>query len=167
MVDVEPEFEWIAPTAVLDTPSTPVQAEIITPPRVTGDEKLASTTRTLSPVVTRSSNASGKFWTFVATSVATVRPPALNVSTGRYVLPTNFWLVRWSLTPVMLDVPAQKKVATIASPRCGLTGLKPFLMIVMPGAGTDPSRPFCRSRSEEHTSELQSLAYLVCRLLLE
>src|SRR5687767_15741516 len=26
--------------------------------------------------------------------------------------------------------------------------------------------PFCR-RSEEHTSELQSLAYLVCRLLLE
>src|SRR2546425_6252134 len=27
--------------------------------------------------------------------------------------------------------------------------------------------PFCRTRSEEHTSELQSLAYLVCRLLLE
>src|ERR1041384_5794300 len=31
--------------------------------------------------------------------------------------------------------------------------------------------PFCRKRchfrSEEHTSELQSLAYLVCRLLLE
>src|SRR2546425_9582644 len=25
----------------------------------------------------------------------------------------------------------------------------------------------CRLRSEEHTSELQSLAYLVCRLLLE
>src|SRR5205823_14954463 len=25
----------------------------------------------------------------------------------------------------------------------------------------------CQSRSEEHTSELQSLAYLVCRLLLE
>src|SRR2546423_11059629 len=29
----------------------------------------------------------------------------------------------------------------------------------------DESRP--RARSEEHTSELQSLAYLVCRLLLE
>src|SRR2546425_1634988 len=29
-------------------------------------------------------------------------------------------------------------------------------------------RPPCqRARSEEHTSELQSLAYLVCRLLLE
>src|SRR5437879_7836563 len=30
--------------------------------------------------------------------------------------------------------------------------------------GTDPVRP---SRSEEHTSELQSPMYLVCRLLLE
>src|SRR2546425_8775838 len=29
-----------------------------------------------------------------------------------------------------------------------------------------PSGP-CLQRSEEHTSELQSLAYLVCRLLLE
>src|SRR2546425_8860025 len=29
------------------------------------------------------------------------------------------------------------------------------------------STPCRRSRSEEHTSELQSLAYLVCRLLLE
>src|SRR2546425_9530111 len=28
-------------------------------------------------------------------------------------------------------------------------------------------RPRRRERSEEHTSELQSLAYLVCRLLLE
>src|SRR5687767_15706634 len=27
--------------------------------------------------------------------------------------------------------------------------------------------PRCQIRSEEHTSELQSLAYLVCRLLLE
>src|SRR2546425_9563020 len=32
----------------------------------------------------------------------------------------------------------------------------------------EASRPSsCRWRSEEHTSELQSLAYLVCRLLLE
>src|SRR5205823_8100677 len=29
------------------------------------------------------------------------------------------------------------------------------------------ARPAARPRSEEHTSELQSLAYLVCRLLLE
>src|SRR2546425_8917873 len=30
-----------------------------------------------------------------------------------------------------------------------------------------PGRTQFRERSEEHTSELQSLAYLVCRLLLE
>src|SRR2546425_6094065 len=37
-------------------------------------------------------------------------------------------------------------------------------------AGRHPQRPpepAQRERSEEHTSELQSLAYLVCRLLLE
>src|SRR5205823_14728153 len=31
----------------------------------------------------------------------------------------------------------------------------------------DTSHDFALDRSEEHTSELQSLAYLVCRLLLE
>src|SRR2546425_9138542 len=35
-----------------------------------------------------------------------------------------------------------------------------------PGRCTRPHPP-ARCRSEEHTSELQSLAYLVCRLLLE
>src|SRR3712207_7732561 len=30
-----------------------------------------------------------------------------------------------------------------------------------------PLRPYRQSRSEEHTSELQSRQYLVCRLLLE
>src|SRR6478609_9771337 len=32
---------------------------------------------------------------------------------------------------------------------------------------TPPCVRSCATRSEEHTSELQSLAYLVCRLLLE
>src|SRR3989441_2808906 len=36
---------------------------------------------------------------------------------------------------------------------------KQYLRIAAPNIGSD--------RSEEHTSELQSLAYLVCRLLLE
>src|SRR2546425_6054702 len=38
-----------------------------------------------------------------------------------------------------------------------------------PPPRTPPSPSSCtaRRRSEEHTSELQSLAYLVCRLLLE
>src|SRR5205823_12631892 len=34
-------------------------------------------------------------------------------------------------------------------------------------ARRDPARHLAELRSEEHTSELQSLAYLVCRLLLE
>src|SRR5437899_10562824 len=34
-------------------------------------------------------------------------------------------------------------------------------------AGRSPARPRDRRRSEEHTSELQSLRHLVCRLLLE
>src|SRR2546425_5056542 len=33
--------------------------------------------------------------------------------------------------------------------------------------GVDKTLGFLPGRSEEHTSELQSLAYLVCRLLLE
>src|SRR2546425_9405547 len=37
---------------------------------------------------------------------------------------------------------------------------------VRPGE-TEPHDGVVRHRSEEHTSELQSLAYLVCRLLLE
>src|SRR2546425_13334409 len=33
--------------------------------------------------------------------------------------------------------------------------------------GEEAATEWCKLRSEEHTSELQSLAYLVCRLLLE
>src|SRR2546425_1717149 len=40
---------------------------------------------------------------------------------------------------------------------------KPRILFV----GINPSLTSARVRSEEHTSELQSLAYLVCRLLLE
>src|SRR5687767_15185487 len=40
------------------------------------------------------------------------------------------------------------------------------VVAVQTGFGDDDS-DFSHKRSEEHTSELQSLAYLVCRLLLE
>src|SRR3712207_7851488 len=36
-----------------------------------------------------------------------------------------------------------------------------------PGAARDGGHTHCYPRSEEHTSELQSRQYLVCRLLLE
>src|SRR3989441_2393990 len=48
---------------------------------------------------------------------------------------------------------------------------RPFLNSPIAGWLRVPSRLFAKTmlhwRSEEHTSELQSLAYLVCRLLLE
>src|SRR3712207_8293804 len=65
------------------------------------------------------------------------------------------------------------------SPACMATWKAPFLNgprfgvaeRVPSGAITSevPSRSFCTagSRSEEHTSELQSRQYLVCRLLLD
>src|SRR2546425_5456366 len=40
-------------------------------------------------------------------------------------------------------------------------------VLLQPLPFRDPGRLYAVSRSEEHTSELQSLAYLVCRLLLE
>src|SRR3712207_7395729 len=44
---------------------------------------------------------------------------------------------------------------------------RPFV-VVEPHFGVAPRVRFlCRDRSEEHTSELQSRQYLVCRLLLE
>src|SRR2546423_5860995 len=46
---------------------------------------------------------------------------------------------------------------------------EPLLGLEHLGGGREPARrqPGRQERSEEHTSELQSLAYLVCRLLLE
>src|SRR2546425_8306033 len=40
-------------------------------------------------------------------------------------------------------------------------------VLVVDGRSDDGTREIVARRSEEHTSELQSLAYLVCRLLLE
>src|SRR3712207_7063155 len=43
----------------------------------------------------------------------------------------------------------------------------PPAAIHRPGRGSSSRNRFSHSRSEEHTSELQSRQYLVCRLLLE
>src|SRR3712207_8995273 len=51
------------------------------------------------------------------------------------------------------------------------TNLRPTSVCVLvtpsPPARPEASSPALRARSEEHTSELQSRQYLVCRLLLE
>src|SRR3712207_6975576 len=43
----------------------------------------------------------------------------------------------------------------------------PFISTVIPDSNAATNVGNCPSRSEEHTSELQSRQYLVCRLLLE
>src|SRR5947209_16022911 len=43
----------------------------------------------------------------------------------------------------------------------------PFRQRNIPNSDHNGDRPYHRDRSEEHTSELQSRQYLVCRLLLE
>src|SRR5947199_1203850 len=48
-----------------------------------------------------------------------------------------------------------------------MTVRKPFGVIASAGLRNWPRRSPRRARSEEHTSELQSLRHLVCRLLLE
>src|SRR2546423_11999241 len=47
-----------------------------------------------------------------------------------------------------------------------IPGLEVAGEVVLPGSGVREPPEGARVRSEEHTSELQSLAYLVCRLLL-
>src|SRR5687767_15332286 len=50
----------------------------------------------------------------------------------------------------------------------GSTGASPYAAIAAGIAALwGPTHGGANERSEEHTSELQSLAYLVCRLLLE
>src|SRR5205823_14555434 len=53
-------------------------------------------------------------------------------------------------------------LGTIDGIRSRLPHVERFVALTGEGA-----TEYHRSRSEEHTSELQSLAYLVCRLLLE
>src|SRR2546425_8460498 len=50
---------------------------------------------------------------------------------------------------------------------CSRTTTAPCGRSMIRSSSTLPTSPRSASRSEEHTSELQSLAYLVCRLLLE
>src|SRR5687767_15771658 len=57
-----------------------------------------------------------------------------------------------------------------SSPSSARIGRNTIAMISSPnsvGRRTSTAASRTTSRSEEHTSELQSLAYLVCRLLLE
>src|SRR3712207_7113647 len=60
---------------------------------------------------------------------------------------------------VPVDVPAGRVGTAGAEQLHPVAGLR--------GHGPGPGQPLVAVRSEEHTSELQSRQYLVCRLLLE
>src|SRR5205823_14404999 len=67
----------------------------------------------------------------------------------------------------VLDLTQSANVEAVGSSYQELTGAWRWV----PGQTGEPPTHLlgrlCHTRSEEHTSELQSLAYLVCRLLLE
>src|SRR2546425_9527416 len=73
-----------------------------------------------------------------------------------------------SLLTLSLRWRGRRSAATRLAP--GTTTAR-SLVRSLPSEGTErweePAERTCGPRSEEHTSELQSLAYLVCRLLLE
>src|SRR2546425_8545675 len=67
-----------------------------------------------------------------------------------------------------LRVEPGELVSLLGPSGCGkTTTLRLVAGFLRPEAGEIWVGDRCLSRSEEHTSELQSLAYLVCRLLLE
>src|SRR5687767_15776050 len=71
-------------------------------------------------------------------------------------------------TPSAITTPAGPARRIACAPNLGGDGPPSGLSGRGPPARPRPPRPRANdSRSEEHTSELQSLAYLVCRLLLE
>src|SRR2546425_2799476 len=70
-------------------------------------------------------------------------------------------LFRSTRTPRLSSPPRFHPILTTSSRKGPSPGRSRAPSACLPGVGS------IRGRSEEHTSELQSLAYLVCRLLLE
>src|SRR2546422_8175128 len=72
------------------------------------------------------------------------------------------WIVTYSRTTVLAPILTPEGVPSLNFKSCGRPPRMEPWPIFTPGASS--TRP---SRSEEHTSELQSRLHLVCRLLLE
>src|SRR2546425_7826552 len=72
---------------------------------------------------------------------------------------TNFLLL---LNAVRLAL-----IAVLIAPFIAILHLPGAIFVTVLATAVTKGLALARMRSEEHTSELQSLAYLVCRLLLE
>src|SRR3712207_8893730 len=62
---------------------------------------------------------------------------------------------------------AEERAETLEGYLIALANLDEFIRIIRGSANREEARVKLLARSEEHTSELQSRQYLVCRLLLE
>src|SRR2546425_11547458 len=108
----------------------------------------------------------------VELSVPRATPPALVGPAGCVsVFPVPVAVSATVLPPIGLPKPSTAVTVIVAAlPPLEALSVLGVAVIVVPEALTAPGRDVARKfsgRSEEHTSELQSLAYLVCRLLLE
>src|SRR3712207_7259165 len=89
----------------------------------------------------------------------TRRPPrsTLFPYTTLFRAPAALWALQQSAPSLQQSAPSAQQLAALSSAPVLTTAAPSFLW-----AAQQPP-----SRSEEHTSELQSRQYLVCRLLLE
>src|SRR5687767_15222588 len=88
------------------------------------------------------------------------RPPRSTLFPYTTLFRSCAWSDNGSLTRIVMGRPGCES-ATI-DPPCAST-----IALQIPSPRPVPGIDRTFARSEEHTSELQSLAYLVCRLLLE
>src|SRR5687767_15757136 len=95
-----------------------------------------------------------------------MKPPPINISTLTLHDALPIWMQEvWSAkarAAIAREFAATGRAHAAETARRVSAGLDRYT-----AAWGDSYRAACEARSEEHTSELQSLAYLVCRLLLE
>src|SRR5205823_7866190 len=87
-------------------------------------------------------------------------PSFLSVSSVSHISPSFFFFFNYPATTEIYTLSLHDALPISDPERSGLRG-------ELASVHRPPRSAVARERSEEHTSELQSLAYLVCRLLLE
>src|SRR3989441_1396323 len=116
---------------------------------------------TLSPAWP-SSNSLRNISTPVTTVFLSVPKPTISTSSPTLILPRSILPVATVPRPVIEKTSSTGIRNGLSTSRFG-TGM----LLSRAACSSSTLVIHCLSRSEEHTSELQSLAYLVCRLLLE
>src|SRR3989441_9145466 len=87
----------------------------------------------------------------------------LKMAVGAVAASSSSMKMSWERGGDFTMQPRRRTLALVKLPICLFLLVVPLLL----GYGVPRALADSFTRSEEHTSELQSLAYLVCRLLLE